>query len=301
MADDNRICAITGCSGGIGKAAAIDLAAKGFDILMLVRDSPKSRSAHQEIMARAPGGKVSLHFVDLASQKSILSLARELRSASPRIDVLLNNAGVFRRRRETSPDGLELTFAVNSMAPFLLTQLLLPLLRAGTRARIVHVSSELYKNGDLETLDPGAHRKYKGVKVYAATKLALNLVSKAMAQRYEEYGIASNAVHPGVAGTDVLRDYPRWIVFFLKLLVSSPEAGAVPLVHAASSDEAEGVSGEYFYKTRVRQMEVKGKFDDLVRRSWDICMAGVTDELRDALQKDLQGDTRNGAETCSTT
>ena len=139
---DNKICAITGCNSGIGKVTAIELAKKGYEIIMLVRDSEKSRMAYEEIKNDS-GGKITLKFVNLASLDSIKSLAEEITAQYERIDVLINNAGLFKRKFENSEDSFEMTMAVNYYATFALSILMIPLLEKSKQARIINLTSEL--------------------------------------------------------------------------------------------------------------------------------------------------------------
>ena len=140
---DNKICLITGCNSGIGKITAIELAKKGYEIIMLVRDSEKSRMAFEEISS-VSGGKIALKYVDLASLRSIQKVSEEIRSQYERIDILINNAGIFKRKLENSADSFEMTLAVNYFATFALTIHLIPLLKKSKQARVINLTSELY-------------------------------------------------------------------------------------------------------------------------------------------------------------
>jgi len=248
-----KTCLITGSNSGIGKATAIEMAQRGYNILMLCRDSEKSRNAQAEIEAGSNEIKVDLVYVDFASLKSIENAASEITQKYDSIDVLINNAGVVKRKLTTSEDGLEMNLAVNFLAPFYLTNLLLPLLMKSDSARIINVTSELYKSGKIDMKNDYSKTKYQGNKVYANAKLWVVLFTYQLAEMLEEEKITVNAVHPGVIQTDAFRDYPAWYNKMLGLFLSKPEAGAKPLVYLASSDEVKDLSGKYFSKSKLRE------------------------------------------------
>lgn len=206
---DNKICVITGCNTGIGKITAIELAKQNFEIIMLVRDSQKSRDAFNEIKETAKSDKIKLYYVDLASLQSIKQVANDIKQKYSKVDVLINNAGVFKRKKEKSIDGFEMTLAVNYLAPFMLTNLLLPLLKESNQTRIVNVSSELYKRGNVNIENNFSDEKFNGDKAYANSKLLMLFFTKELAKRLIKNNITVNCVHPGVVGTDVFREYPK--------------------------------------------------------------------------------------------
>jgi NAD(P)-dependent dehydrogenase (short-subunit alcohol dehydrogenase family) len=255
--DVQKTAVITGSSAGIGKAAAIYLARNGYRVVMLVRDCDKSRAAFEDVRTASGSDDVEMHCVDLASQDSIRGAAASVTSQHARIDVLVNNAGVYKRSRDVSPDGYELTFAVNYLAPVLLTELFLPSLEASPAGRVVNVTSENYKQGRIGDMDSIATREdYKGQQAYAASKMLLMLYTRELAERLRGSGITANCVHPGVAGTDVFREYPGWFNAVLNVFISKPEEAAEPVLHVATSAELGGVTGTYFYKTEQREIEL---------------------------------------------
>lgn len=178
MSKTNKIVVITGCSSGIGKQVAIEMAKLGNTVLMLVRDSDKSRDAYNEIVEMSNSKNVKLLYVDFASLSSIRSVSNNIIKEYNQIDILINNAGVFKRKYTASVDGYEMTFAVNYLAPFLLTNLLLTLLKNATSSRIINLSSELYRKGkiDMENIPPKG--KYNGNKAYADSKFLINIFTK---------------------------------------------------------------------------------------------------------------------------
>lgn len=249
----NKTCLITGSNSGIGKATAIEMAQLGYNILMLCRDSEKSRNAHAEIEAVSNNSKVDLVYVDFVSLKSIKNAASEITQKCASIDVLINNAGVVKRKLTISEDSLEMNLAVNFLAPFYLTNLLLPLLKQSDSARIINVTSELYKSGKIDMENDYSKTKYQGNKVYANAKLWVVLFTYQLAEMLEEEKITVNAVHPGVIQTDAFRDYPTWYNKMLGMFLSKPEEGAKPLVYLATSDEVRDLSGKYFSKSKLRE------------------------------------------------
>lgn len=262
----SKICVITGCNSGIGKAAAIELPKQGFEIIMLVRDSQKSRLAYEQIK-KLSSGKVVLKYVDLASLKSIKKATDDIKSQYKRVDVLINNAGLIKRNLEKSADNFEMTLAVNYFAPFVLTVELLPLLKGGN-ARIINVTSELYKNGEVLLEDDFNLKKYNGNKAYANTKLLLVYFTKELAKQVSSDNITVNCVHPGVVGTDVFRDYPKWYAKLLNMFISKPNEGAEPLVYLASSKYIENTTGTYFYKTEIKETASNANNVVLSRSIW---------------------------------
>ena len=248
-----KTCLITGSNSGIGKATAIEMAQRGYNILMLCRDSEKSRNAQAEIEKVSNEIMVDLVYVDFSSLKSIENAASEITQKYSSIDVLINNAGVVKRKLTTSEDGLEMNLAVNFLAPFYLTNLLLPLLKQSDSARIINVTSELYKSGKIDMENDYSKTKYQGNNVYANAKLWVVLFTYQLAEMLEEEKITVNAVHPGVIQTDAFRDYPTWYNKMLGLFLSKPEAGAKPLVYLATSDEVKDLSGKYFSKSKLSE------------------------------------------------
>jgi NAD(P)-dependent dehydrogenase (short-subunit alcohol dehydrogenase family) len=266
---ENKICVITGCNSGIGKYTAIELARSGYEIIMLVRDSEKSRNAFEEIKKESGSALVQLFYIDLASLASIRQTAEELKNKISKIDVLINNAGIFKRKEAKSQDAFEMTIAVNYLAPFYLTNLLLPMLEKARNARIINLSSELYKGGQVYLDNQFSRTKFDGNKAYADSKLLVIYFTKVLAKRLSEKNVTVNALHPGVIGTDVFREYPTWFSKLLNLFITSPEKGAKPSVYVATSDELEGVSGKYFNKTKLKETEAVANDVALADKIWE--------------------------------
>ncbi len=272
MQESNKICVITGCNTGIGKAAAFQLAKMNYNIIMLVRDSEKSRAAFEEIKAASEGGMVDMIFVDLSSQISVKKAAQNISNKYSVIDILINNAGLLKRKGELSVDGIEMTYAVNLIAPFLLTNLLLPLIEKSYAGRIINLTSELYKKGRIEVEDISSLEKFDGSKAYANSKLMVVMNTMYLSKKLLDKNVSVNCVHPGVVATDVMRDYPRWIAKLLNLFISKPENGAKPTVFLASSVEVSKTTGKYFSKLIETPITNKAINGDAVNQVWDFCM-----------------------------
>jgi NAD(P)-dependent dehydrogenase (short-subunit alcohol dehydrogenase family) len=169
------------------------------------------------------------------------------------INVLINNAGVYKREERKSVDGFEMTIAVNYISVFLLTNILLALIKNAANARIINLSSEVYKRGKVHLHKGFNTNKYNGIKSYANSKLLVTYFTKELAKKLNDTGITVNSLHPGIIGTNVFRDYPNWITNFMKLIISKPTEGAKPSIYLATANELSGVSGKYFNKIKQTQ------------------------------------------------
>jgi NAD(P)-dependent dehydrogenase (short-subunit alcohol dehydrogenase family) len=253
---------VTGSNSGIGKTAALTLAKAGHRILMLCRDSEKSKQAQKEIINQSGNENVVLLPVDLADPGSIRTVVEKINSQYPVIDVLVNNAGLYKVKREETEAGVEMTLAVNFLAPFMLSEMLLPNLQAGGKGRIVNVVSELYKNGSINFDDLKMKTRYKAGDAYANSKLATVLYTLELAQRTRETGVTVNALHPGVLATNAFRDYPDFIMKIVGLFLEKPQKGGERIAYLAVSDEVQHVTGGYFYKTESRELVVPAQERD---------------------------------------
>lgn len=249
----NRTCAITGANGGIGKATAIEMAKQGYEVILIVRDTDKSRKAFEEIKTKSGSDSISMFYADLASFISIRNAANEIKKQYSTIDILINNAGLITKKQTISVDGFELTLAVNYLAPFLLTNLLLPNINK-KGGRIINLSSEIYKRGTIDENKLSNFEKYNAEKVYADSKMLINYFTNELAKRLADENIVVNCVHPGVVGTDVFREYPKWFNNILNLFISKPSDGAKPVVELATIPEPEKISGKYFMKMKETPM-----------------------------------------------
>ncbi len=272
-----KTCLITGANAGIGKAAAIALARQGAGVVLLCRSEARGRAAMAEIERRSGNGSLDLLVADLASQRQIREAAGEYLQRFERLDVLMNNAAVLAwRERQLNEDGLEMTFAVNHLAPFLLTGLLLDRLRECAPARIVTVASGAHRRAELDFDDLQNERNYSPVEAYSRSKLANVYFTYELARRLEGTGVTVNCLHPGVVSTALFRDMTpllRVLVWLGRPFLLKPERGADTAVYLAGAPEVDGVTGQYFEKReQVRSSPVS--YDaDVARRLWDVSEA----------------------------
>ena len=247
----DRVWVVTGATSGIGKATALGLARLGGTVVLACRNATRAEAARKEIVAATGNEKVSVELVDLASLASIRSFADAFQRKHDRLDALVNNAGVYRRHREASEDGIELQFAVNYLGGFALTQRFLDLLEASAPARIVNVSSSAHEGGTIDFESFQADGAYSGFRAYNQSKLAQVLFTYELARRLGGTRITVNACHPGVIRTNLgLGEYPSGIGL-VRLFFKSPEKGAETPIYLASSPEVEGVTGKYFAKRHM--------------------------------------------------
>jgi NAD(P)-dependent dehydrogenase (short-subunit alcohol dehydrogenase family) len=249
---------ITGANSGVGLATAQGLAALGAEVIMVCRDRARGAEALRDIAKRAPGREPKLLTADLSSQEQIRALVREVRTGFSWIDVLVNNAGAIFARRELTVDGIERTFAVNHLAPFLLTNLLLDTLRAAPAARVLTVASEAYP-GKLDFENLQGERHYNFLSAYGRSKLENILFTYELARRLEGSGVTANCLSPGPTVThfgDNMTGLPGLFPRLMKripLLFASPEVGARTAIQLASSPDVAGKSGSFFLRGRARR------------------------------------------------
>ena len=267
-----RVCVVTGGTSGIGRATAEGLARLGATVVLIARRAEQAVQVSQEIAtkARVPPDVIR---ADLSSQNSIRAAAADLGRRYPRLHVLINNAGVFTRYREVSADGIELQFAVNHLAYFLLTNLLLDRLRAGAPSRIINVSSGAHAGAHIDFDDLQGSRGYQGGRAYGQSKLANILFTYELARRLEGSGITVNCLHPGVIATKLLADY-MGVPFAAGAVASTfgakPERGAETSIYLATSPAVEGVSGKYFENRRQVRSSRESYDEAAARRLWEV-------------------------------
>lgn len=265
---------ITGGTSGIGKETARQLALAGGTVVFTARDAAKGETAKKELIDATGNHAVDYLVCDLASFFSIRKCAEEFTSRYQRLDVLIHNAGVLPQEREESLDGIELNLAVNFLAPFLLTNLLLPLLTASAPARVIFVSSSMHKEGVINFDDLESRRSFDKYKAYAQSKLALLLFMKKLAKDSQGSGVTVNALHPGVIGTEMTMQNVRKMnplaAFVFKRTFISPEEGAATSVYLATSPEVANVSGEYFYTKKIAHASSLASDEDAAGKLWDI-------------------------------
>jgi NAD(P)-dependent dehydrogenase (short-subunit alcohol dehydrogenase family) len=267
-----RTVLITGSTGGIGKATALGLAAMGAHILITGRDHRRAEDVAREI--RAAGGQVDVFVADLSSQSEVRRLAGEVLRRAARIDVLVNNVGGYWNSRHVTVDGLELTFALNHLAPFLLTNLLLDRLKQSAPARVVTVSSNAQSMGRIDFDDLQGERSYSGARAYNQSKLANVLFTYELARRLRGTGVTANAVHPGVVRTSFGAEDPagirRLVMPLAPLFMKDPEQGAATSIHVASGSGLEQVTGRFFANSKPRRSSRRSYDQAAAERLWEV-------------------------------
>jgi NAD(P)-dependent dehydrogenase (short-subunit alcohol dehydrogenase family) len=255
-----KICVVTGATSGIGLVTAQALARQDATLIIIARNAERGAATVSRIQQETGNSAVELMVADLSAQEQVRQLAKEFQHRFARLDVLVNNAGAFFARRQLSQDGLEMTFALNHLAYFLLTNLLLDPLRAADSARIVNVSSEAHRRARLDFADLQGQRRYTGWRAYARSKLANILFTYELARRLAGTGIVANALHPGFVATNFgrhNRSVTAVLFRILQLAAISPEEGAQTIIYLASSPVVKGVTGEYFVKQKaIRSSQV---------------------------------------------
>ena len=278
---EGKVVVVTGATAGIGKEAARGLAGMGARVVIVGRNPEKTEAVAEEIRGTAKGAVDSV-LADFASLDSVRQLAETLPDRYPRIDVLLSNAGVFRVRRTLTSDGLEETFAVNHLAAFLLTNLLLDRLKASAPSRVVVVASAAHYGQTLDFDDLQNQRSYKAMRVYGRSKLANVLFTYALAERLEGSGVTANCLHPGFVATSLgsgnrIPVKPFMALFRLTGRAISVEDGAGTPIYLASSPDVEGVNGKYFDRRREKTTSPQSYNTDDQERLWNVSaeMAGL--------------------------
>ena len=271
---------ITGATNGIGLEASVELARRGARVVMVGRDPARTDAALADVMNRSGSRDVSRLLCDFSSQASIRTLAAAVLASLGRLDVLVNNAGGVNKTRRLTVDGIEMTFAVNHLGYFLLTNLLLGLLVRSAPARVVTVASIGHRRGTLDFDDLGfEHGGYRIMRAYTRSKLANVLFANELARRLAGTGVTSNSLHPGTVATNIWSGAPAWTKPLIRLLLRpsmiSPAEGGRTIVQLAASPELEGVTGKYFEKGAAVPPAPLAQDEALARRLWDVSAAMV--------------------------
>jgi len=266
-----QVVVITGGTSGIGEVAAEALAGRGARIVLIARDGARAAQTLEKLRAACPGVSHSVHLADLASIADTRRVGAEIAAAEPRIDALINNAGALFSRRQTSPDGLELTFALNHMAYFVLTQALTARLTATPGARIISTASNAHSAGRLDFDDLQSTKRYAGFRAYGTSKLCNILFTRELARRLSGTGVTANCLHPGFVATrfgDQAGGLTQALIPLAKLVAVTPKQGADTIVYLASSPDVAGVTGQYFYKSKAIAPSAAPQDDAAAARLW---------------------------------
>lgn len=269
-----KVCLVTGATSGIGKVTATALAAQGAEVIIAGRNQKKVDETRDWIESETGNETVQALLADFSDLDQVRELAGALKERTSRLDVLVNNAGAFFNTRRETPYGVEMTFLVNQLAPFLLTNLLLETLQNGAPTRIVNVSSDGHRQGTMDFDDLGFKRGYLGMKAYARSKLANILFTYELARRLDGSQVTANALHPGHVATDMWKtSFPligpalKWVMGFFAL---SSEQGADTSIHLASSPEVEGITGKYFAKREAVESSPLSYDKEVAQRLWQV-------------------------------
>ncbi|HLI78691.1 MAG TPA: SDR family oxidoreductase [Candidatus Binataceae bacterium] len=279
-----KTCMITGATSGIGRASAIELGKMGARLVLVCRNRARGEDLVRQIQ-RAGNPAADLMIADLESQPQIRQLAADFLATKKPLHVLMNNAGIFNMKRRTTSDGLEEVFAVNHLAYFMLTVLLLDRIKESAPARIINISSDLHQRATIKFDDLGGERSFGGMSSYGQSKLANILFTYELARRLAGTGVTVNAVHPGAVATNLASNNRGIVSAAWKLagtFMKSPESGARTQVYLASSPQLEGVTGKYFIDSKEARSSAESHDANIARRLWDVSaqMTGLPAEVQ---------------------
>lgn len=268
---DGKVVIITGANAGIGKETALDLAKRGAKVYMACRDYKRCEAARLEIVNQSGNQNVFNRTLDLGSLTSIRNFARRFLAEESRLDVLVNNAGLMGPRRVTE-DGFEMLMGVNHMGHFLLTNLLLYLLKQSSPSRIVVVSSVAHRIGKLKKDDLNSEQSYKEFSAYAQSKLANLLFVRALAKRLQGTGVTVNAVHPGAVKTEISKDSSKFLAILLAplflLFIKNAKLGAQTQIKLTVDPDLERTTGQYFSNCRLDKASKNAQSDEDAEWLW---------------------------------
>jgi len=277
---DKRVALITGATSGIGKETAIELARQGMKVIFSNRNEEKGRAVMEEIIQSAGNKDVYCYYCDLASFNSIREFASQVKKNHEKLDILINNAGIWMNKKLITVDGIEYTFAVNHLAPFLLTSLLLDMIPKSKGGRIINVSSGIHYMGWLDLSDPEfKNAAFNAKKAYTQSKLANVLFTRELAARIKENEINVNCLAPGWVNTGLFRHSNPIVKLSARLWALTPLQGAQTTIFLATSDEVQNITGEYFEKKQVKKSAKKSYDKELMIKLWELSEIYVKDYL----------------------
>ena len=265
----NKIVLITGATSGIGKETALGLAKLGATIVFTTRDNLKGEKTKKELIVATNNKDIHMLKCDLASFESIKNCCKEYKSKYDKLHVLINNAGVWDFKRRESKDGIENIFATNYLAPFLMTNLLLDVLKKSSPSRIVNVTSGMHY-GTINFEDIEFKQKFSGAKAYRQSKLGLILYTRLLAKKLEGTGVTVNTAHPGMNKTDLGRDAGGFSKMIFKMMGKDPRVGAETSIYLASSSDVKNITGEYFAKKEIKKSSKESYDMGLAKKLWDV-------------------------------
>lgn len=270
---NGKICMVTGATGGIGAVTAQALATQGATVVVVGRSKEKSVATVARIKERTGSPTVEFMLADLSVQNEVRQLAEQFRSRYRHLDVLVNNAGAIFRKRQETVDGIEMTFALNHLSYFLLTNLLLNTIKASAPSRIINVSSESQRRAKMNFDDLQGRKKYSAMNAYGQSKLANILFTYELARRLEGSGVTVNTLHPGFVATNLGENMEGIFGLFVRLLhlfAISSEQGAQTSIYLATSPEVEDVTGQYFEKQKAVQSSKISYDKAIAKKLWQV-------------------------------
>jgi NAD(P)-dependent dehydrogenase (short-subunit alcohol dehydrogenase family) len=270
---ENRVALVTGANAGIGRETVRGLAEAGMQVIMVCRDRKRGEEALDDVQQTTGSQKLHLMLADLSSQGSIRKLVEDDLKQFSALNVLINNAAVITSERELTGDGIERQFAVNHLAPFLLTNLLLDKLKRSAPSRIINVSSQMHQRTGFDFENLQGEKSYHPRRIYAQSKLANVLFTKELARRLQGTGVTANALHPGTVATGLFGRFlglPRWLRFLSDWYGISPEEGAENSIYLATSPEAANTTGEYFKDKRPYPSNPIANDPQIAERLWEL-------------------------------
>ena len=270
----DKIVLITGATSGIGKETARALAELDATVVFTTRDELKGKNTKDELIKSSNNKKIDFLNCDLASFDSIRNCCKEFKSKYNKLHVLINNAGVWDFTRRESKDDIENIFATNYLGPFLMTHLLLDILKKSGPSRIINVTSGMHY-GTINFDDIEFKQKFSGARAYRQSKLGLILFTRLLAKKLEGTGVVVNCVHPGMNKTNLGRDAGGFSRAIFKLMGKDPKIGAETSIYLASSPELENITGEYFAKKEIHKSSKESYDMNLAERLWDLSIKYV--------------------------
>ena len=263
-----KVVVVTGVTSGVGKALAMGLARSGENVVLVACDAERGSMVHEEIKSQSQNPEIDLVLSDLSSLSSVRNAAVIIKSKHEKIDVLINNAGIYKSRRELSTDGFELMFVTNHLGPFLFTHLLLdPLFTSGS-ARILNITAPSSTQLDFDDLQ--REKKFNSLTVFGATKMMNLLFTFELARRLENTGVTVNAVHPGLVRSSLMNESPAPMRFLLRLASAPAERVAADIIRVAMDPEFENLTGRFFHKAKEIKAAAYAQDRTAQQRLWEI-------------------------------
>ncbi len=266
----NKTAIITGATSGIGRVTAMAIAREGARLVLPLRDLDKGKTLREEIEKETGNASVEIMHCNLASFDSVRQFAEDFRKKYDSLYLLVNNAGLWEAKRKESDDGIEMNFAVNHLAPFMMTNLLLDIIKKSAPARIISVASTAHKYGKMRFSDLEGKKSWGSMQSYAQSKLANILFTRRLAKDLEGSGVTANCLHPGVVNTQLFNKLPGFIQKVSSLFMITPEKGAQTSIYLATSPDVENITGEYFDKRKIAKTTAHARDMQVADTLWEV-------------------------------